>query len=131
MKKLTSSMIAMLAKQLPIQATTSKGGIPDIGPKRSLRKYDESTLIYNENTCGQTLQNIIDGSKIAVAIINRERLDGYRFVGSPEIFCEGEPYMDALEFAKKKGMAPPKFAILIHLENIYSLSSGNTAGKEL
>jgi len=132
MNTLDDSMKAMLAKQLPIQATVSKDGLPDIGPKRSLRLYDDHTLIFNENTGGQTLQNIRDGSRIAVAIIDREALDGYRFVGKPEIFAEGTPpYTNALAFAESNGMKPPKFAVLVHIENIYTLRSGAQAGQKL
>lgn len=128
---LDETMKAFLARQLPIQATVSKDGLPDIGPKRSLRVYDDHTLIYNENTGGQTLQNIRDGSKMAIAVIDREALDGYRFVGTPQIFSEGTPYENALTFAGTAGMKPPKFAVLVHIEDIYTLRSGPTAGKKL
>ncbi|MDX3928949.1 MAG: pyridoxamine 5'-phosphate oxidase family protein [Shinella sp.] len=131
MNTLDDTMKAFLAKQLPIQATVSKDGFPDIGPKRSLRVYDDTTLIYNENTGGQTLQNIRDGSKIAVAVIDREALDGYRFVGQPEIVNEGPPFDNALAFAQKIGMKEPKCAVLIHVEDIYTLRSGPTAGKKI
>lgn len=131
MNTLDETMKAFLARQLPIQATVSKDGLPDIGPKRSLRVYDDHTLIYNENTGGQTLQNIRDGSKMAIAVIDREALDGYRFVGTPEIFSEGAPFDNAVVFAGAAGMKPPKFAILIEIEDIYTLRSGPTAGKKL
>jgi len=132
MNTLDDAMKAMLSTQLPIQATVSKEGLPDIGPKRSLRLYDDNTLIFNENTGGQTLQNIRDGSRIAVAIIDREVLDGYRFIGKPEIFSEGTaPYDNALAFAQKVGMKPPKFAVLVHIDTIYTLRSGADAGKKL
>jgi len=124
-------MKAFLAKQLPVQATVSKEGLPDIGPKRSLRVYDDHTLIYNENTGGQTLQNIRDGSKMAIALIDREALDGYRFVGRPEIFGEGAPYDNALAFAERVGMKPPKCAVLVHIDEIYTLRSGPTAGRKV
>ena len=131
MNTLDETMKTFLAKQLPIQATVSKEGSPDIGPKRSLRAYDDRTLIYNENTGGQTLQNIRDGSKIAGAVIDREALDGDRFVGRPEIFSEGAPLDNALAFAERAGMKPPKCAVLIHIEEIFTLRSGPTAGKRL
>lgn len=132
MNILNDQMKAMLAKQLPILATVIAGGIPNIGPKRSLRVYDDNTLIFNENTGGQTLQNLRDGSKIAVAVIDREALDGYRFLGRPEIFAEGTPaYENALAFAANNGMKPPKFAVLIHIEEIFTLRSGADAGKKL
>lgn len=131
MNTLDDTMKSFLATQLPIQATVSKDGLPDIGPKRSLRVYDDKTLIYNENTGGQTLQNIRNGSKMAIAVINREALDGYRFVGRPEIFNDGAPLENALVFAEKAGMKPPKCAVLIHIEEIYTLKSGPTAGRKL
>jgi len=132
MNTLDDAMKAMLSKQLPIQATVSKDGLPDIGPKRSLRLYDDKTLIYNENTGGQTLQNIRDGSRMAIAVIDREALDGYRFIGRPELFSEGTPaYANALAFAEKVGMKPPKFAVLVHIDTIYTLRSGADAGKKL
>lgn len=131
MQALNDAMKAMLAKQLPIQSTVSKDGLPDIGPKRSLRAYNDQTLIYNENTGGQTLRNIQDGSKMAIAIIDREALDGYRFVGTPEIFSEGEPFENAVAFAGQNGMKTPKFAVLIHIDAIYTLRSGPEAGKAL
>lgn len=131
MQTLNDAMKAMLARQLPIQATVSRDGLPDIGPKRSMRAYDDQTLIYNENTGGQTLQNIRDGSKMAIAIIDREALDGYRFVGTPEVFSDGKPFDDAVQFAQHNGMKPPKFAVLIHIDAIYTLRSGPEAGKAL
>lgn len=131
MNTLDDTMKTFLAKQLPIQATVSRDGLPDIGPKRSLRVYDSNTLIYNENTGGQTLRNIRDGSKVAVAVIDREALDGYRFIGRPEIFNDGTPYENALAFAETAGMKPPKCAVLIHIEEIYTLRSGPTAGTKI
>ncbi|MFT3689650.1 pyridoxamine 5'-phosphate oxidase family protein [Paenirhodobacter sp.] len=131
MNTLTPAMKDMLAQQTPVQATTSAAGIPDIGPKRSLRVYDDTTLIFNENTGGQTLRNMRDGSKIAVAVVDREKLDGYRFLGTPEILGEGPAYDNALDFAGRNGMKPPKFAVLIHIEEICSLRSGPDAGKKM
>ncbi|WP_246708127.1 pyridoxamine 5'-phosphate oxidase family protein [Bartonella sp. HY038] len=128
---LNDDMKSLLAKQLPIQATTSKMGIPDIGPKRSLRVFDDNTLIYNENTGGQTLQNLIDGSKIAVAVIDREALDGYRFIGSAQIIDDGEIWEQAKIYADERGMKAPKCAVLIHIEAVFSLRSGSTAGQKI
>lgn len=128
---LDDTMKSFLARQLPIQATTSKDGVPDIGPKRSMRVYDDATLIYNENTGGQTLRNLRDGSKIVVAVIDREALDGYRFLGRAEIFEDGGPFDDAVRFAERAGMKTPKCAVLIHIEEIHTLRSGPTAGTRL
>lgn len=131
MPTLDHAMKHMLATQLPIQSTVSREGLPDIGPKRSLRIYDDHTLIYNENTGGQTLENLRNGSRIAVAVIDRAALDGYRFIGQAEIYDSGAPYDDALAFAAMAGMKKPKFAVLIRIEQIHTLRSGPDAGKLL
>lgn len=130
--RLDDSMQAMLAAQTPIIATVDQdNGLPNIGPKRSLRVYDEQHLIYNENTGGQTLENIKRGSRVAIAVIDRPNLDGYRFVGTPSIHLEGDAYDNALAFAADNGMKEPKCAVLIKVDEIYTLRSGPTAGQKL
>ncbi|MBH5144328.1 pyridoxamine 5'-phosphate oxidase family protein [Rhodococcus erythropolis] len=131
MPTLTSEMTAMLSEQLPILATVTDGALPNIGPKRSLRVYDDSTLIFNENTGGQTLRNIRAGSKIAVAVIDRAALDGYRFLGSAQVHDSGPAFDNAAHFASERGMSAPKCAVLIHIEEIFTLKPGTTAGTRI
>lgn len=133
MAKLTDSMKKMLEEQLPYLATVTDAEtlLPNIGPKRSLRLWDDETLIYNENTGRQHLENVKEGSKAAVAIVDWGELDGYRFVGSTEYFTEGEVWDAAVEFAELKGHNPPKAAVLVHVEQIYTLMLGKNAGRLL
>ena len=63
---LTDVMKEMIEKELAYVSTVSNDGIPNIGPKRSMRLLDEHTLIYNENTGKQTMKNLIDNGKVAV-----------------------------------------------------------------
>ena len=79
MAKLTQEMKDMIDAQLPYLATVTDGEtlLPDIGPKRSLRVWDDETLIYNENTGRQHLENLRAGSKAAVAVVDWAELDGY------------------------------------------------------
>lgn len=131
-EKLTDAMQKMLAEQTPILATViQESGLPNIGPKRSLRVYDENHLIYNENTGGQTLTNIQDGSKIAIAVIDRPNLDGYRFVGTPEVHHDGEYFDNAVAYAENNGMKTPKCAVLIKVDEVFTLKSGPTAGQKI
>lgn len=130
MAKLTLEMKDMIEKQLAYVATVNKEGIPNLGPKRSMRILDENTLIYNENTGKQTLKNILDNGKVAVAYSDWAKLDGYRFVGKAEVFTEGKYFEEAVEWAKGK-MGAPKAAVLIHIEEVYTLKSGASAGDKL
>lgn len=127
---LTEEMKEMIAEQLAMVVTVNNEGNPNIGPKRSMRLLDDETLVYNENTGGQTCSNIQANGKIEVAYVNREQLRGYRFVGHAEIITEGPVFEAAKEWAEGK-MGAPKAAGLIHIESVYSLHSGAEAGKKV
>lgn len=131
MSQLTPEMKEMIMTQQCFHATVSKDGIPNNAPKRSTRVFNEETLIYSEGTGGTTYRNILDGSKIAVAVVNREILDGYRFVGTPEVLTGGEIFEQSAEMSLKAGMSKPKAVVLIHIEEIHSLKPGPMAGKKI
>lgn len=131
MAKLTQEMKDMILTQQCFIATVSKEGIPNNAPKRSTRVFDEETLMFSEGTGGATYKNILDGSKAAVAIVNREMVDGYRFVGTPEVLTSGETYDRSAELSVKAGMPKPKAVVLVHIEEIYALKPGPMAGKRI
>lgn len=131
MAKLTQEMKEMISSQQCFHATVSKEGIPNNAPKRSTRVFNDETLVFSEGTGGTTYKNILDGSKIAVAVVDRDKLEGYRFLGTPEVFTEGEIYNKSAELSLKSGMPKPKAVILIHIDEIYSLKPGPMAGKKI
>jgi predicted pyridoxine 5'-phosphate oxidase superfamily flavin-nucleotide-binding protein len=124
-------MKEMVMTQQCFHATVSKEGVPNNAPKRSTRVVDDETLVFSEGTGGTTYKNILDGSKIAVAVVNRNILDGYRFLGTPEVITEGEIYDKSAELSLKAGMPKPKAVILIHIDKIYCLKPGPMAGKKI
>lgn len=130
MAKLTQEMKDMFAVQLPIVATVNEDGTPNLGPKRSARLLDDETIIFNENTSGKTQQNIERTGDITVMIVDREKLDGYRFVGKASVYTSGEYYDGAVKWAEGR-MGVPKAAIVMKVEKIYTLKSGPTAGTEI
>ena len=131
MAQLTEEMKEMILSQQCFHATVSKEGIPNNAPKRSTRVFDDETLIYSEGTGGTTYRNILDGSRIAVAVVNREILDGYRFLGTPKVVTEGAIYEKSAEMSLKAGMPKPKAVVLIHIDEIHSLKPGPMAGKRI
>jgi predicted pyridoxine 5'-phosphate oxidase superfamily flavin-nucleotide-binding protein len=128
MAKLTQEMKDMILTQQCFHATVSKEGIPNNAPKRSTRVFDDETLIFSEGTGKTTFRNILDGSKVSVAVVNREILDGYKFLGTPEVLTEGPVFEKSAEMSQKAGMPRPKAVVLIHIKEIYSLKPGPTAG---
>jgi uncharacterized protein len=131
MSQLTKEMKDMIESQQCFHATVSKDGIPNNAPKRSTRVFNDETLIFAEGTGGRTYQNILDGSKVAVAVVNREIVDGFRFIGTPEVLTGGEIYEKTAAMSLKAGMSKPKAVILIHIDEIHSLKPGPMAGKKI
>ena len=131
MSQLTQEMKEMIESQQCFHATVSKDGMPNNAPKRSTRVFNDETLIFNEGTGGRTYQNILDGSKVAVAVVNREIIDGFRFIGTPEVLTSGKIYEKTAEMSLKAGMPKPKAIILIKIDEIHSLKPGPMAGKKI
>ena len=131
MSQLTNEMKEMVMNQQCFHATVSKDGVPNNAPKRSTRVFDDETLIFTEGTGGQTYQNILDGSKDSVAVVNREIIDGYRFVGTPKVLTDGPIYDKSAEMSIQAGMPKPKAVILVHIDEIHSLKPGPMAGKKI
>ena len=131
MSTLTQEMKAMIAGHQCFIGTVNKVGIPNVAPKRSTRVLNDETLIFNEGTGGATYENIVNGSKVSVAVVNREILDGYRFLCDAELQTGGAVYEKAKELSLKNGMRAPKAVALLHIIEIHSLKPGPTAGKKI
>lgn len=131
MSKLTQEMKDMIGSQQCFVGTVSKAGVPNVAPKRSTRVHDDETLIFNEGTGRMTYQNILDGSKVVVAVVNREAVDGYRFIGSGTVLTGGDVYEKAAELSVKNKMPKPVAVVLIKIEEIQSLKPGPMAGKKI
>ena len=131
MATLTQEMKDMIGTQQCFIATVDVNGIPNVAPKRSTRVLNDNALIFTEGTGGVTFKNIKTGSKVAVAVVNREILDGYRFLGSPEIQESGELYDMAAAMSLKMNLPKPYAVIIIRIDEIFSLKPGPTAGKKI
>lgn len=131
MSQLTAEMKEMVMSQQCFHATVSKDGIPNNAPKRSTRVFNDETLIFNEGVGGRTFQNILDGSKVVTSVVNRDVMDGYRFISTPVVINDGEIYEKSAEMSLKAGMPKPKAVILLHIEEIHSLKPGPMAGKKI
>lgn len=131
MAVLSQEMKDMVNNYQCFVGTVSKEGLQNLGPKRSTRVLNDETLIFTEGTGGTTYQNILDGSRVVVAVANREIPDGYRFVCRPEVQNSGALYDQTAELSQQAGMPKPKAVVLLHIEEIHSLKPGPMAGKKI
>ena len=131
MATLTQEMKDMIATQQCFVGTVNADGTPNVAPKRSTRVLSDDSLIFTEGTGGATYANIKRGSKVAVSIVNRDIIDGYRFIGNPNIQESGDLYDMAVAMSAKIGMPKPYAVVVIHIEEIHSLKPGPSAGKKI
>jgi len=123
--KLTDEMKALVGSQQPFVATASPDGVPNIGPKGSTHVLDDEHIVFYELTGGRTWENLQKNPKVAVAVVDRSKMQGYRFVGKAELITEGELYEGAKKLAEMlKTPAPPKAAVKVKVEEIYNLGAG-------
>jgi len=124
-------MKEMIATQQCFVGTVNADGTPNVAPKRSTRVLSDDSLIFNEGTGGATYENIKRGSKVSVSVVNREILDGYRFIGSVELQEGGALYEQSAAMAEKMGMRKPRAVAIIHIDEIHTLKPGPMAGKKI
>lgn len=129
MAKLTQEMRDMIAAQQCFVATVNADGTPNIGPKRSTHVLDDEHLAYWEVTAKQTWANVKNGSKVAIAVVDREKMKGFRFVGSPEVLTSGPVYDKAVEAGQKRGMKPTA-VVKVKVDKIYNVGVPN-AGDQI
>ncbi len=130
MAKLTQEMKDLIAAQQCFIATVNPDGTPNIGPKRSTRVLDDEHIGFNEVTANQTWKNVQNGSKVAIAVVDREKLKGFRFVGSPEIVSSGPIFEQSVANAQKMGIRAPQAVIRVKIDKIFNLGLPG-AGQEI
>ena len=125
MAKLTQEMKDMIANQQCFVATASPEGTPNIGSKGSTYALDDEHIAFFEFTGGRTWENLQKNPRVAIAVADKSKLQGYRFVGKAEFITEGELYEGAKKLAELiKTPAPPKAAVKVKVEEIYNLGAG-------
>ena len=131
MAKLTQDMKDMVSTQQCFIGTVNADGTPNVAPKRSTRVLSDDSLIFTEGTGGNTYANIKRGSKVSVAVVNRDIVDGYRFLGEASLQDSGELYDQAAAMSVKLGRPKPLAVAVINITEIQSLKPGPTAGKKI
>jgi len=131
MAALTQEMKDMIAKQQCFVGTVNADGTPNVAPKRSTRVLTDTSLIFSEGTGGATYENIKRGSKVSVSVVNRDILDGFRFVGNTSLYESGDLYEQAAAMSVKIGMPKPRAVVVIDIIEIHSLKPGPMAGKKI
>ena len=124
MARLTQEMKELIETQQCFISTVNPDGTPNLGPKRSTRVLDDEHIAFVEVTGRQTWANVNAGSQIAIGVVDRDKMKGYRFVGTPEIIESGALFDQAAAAMRARGiMAPVKALVRIKVDAIYNLGT--------
>ncbi len=123
MAALTQEMKDLIGTQQCFIATVNADGTPNVGPKRSTRVLDDEHLAYNEITGKRTWANVQNGSIVAIAVVDREKNKGYRFLGTPEVIKAGELFEQAAAAMKARGLPAPKAVVKVRVDKIFKLGN--------
>ena len=139
MVKLTDEIKKMIGerKDVAFIATVDAEGRPNLSCKGSFSVLDDETLWYVEGTGKKTYENLKKNPYVAVAIANREKLDGYQIKGKAELLTEGLLYENAVKSIEARSrrlgaeLPRPRAAVRIKVDEIYSLKPGSMAGEKI
>lgn len=83
--KLTPEQQEFFKTHLAFLSTVSADGMPQVGPKQSMKVKDESHLEYLEKTHAHAFENINNGSKVAVVVADKPSHTNVRIIGTAEV----------------------------------------------
>ncbi|MBZ2165355.1 pyridoxamine 5'-phosphate oxidase family protein [Methanobacterium spitsbergense] len=128
---MTKEMIDAVEKDLVFLATSSKEGIPNVVPIGFARPIDDETILIADNYMNKTRKNLEENPNISLVTKDATKCP-FQFKGKIEIVESGK-YFDIVTEWGQNAMTKltPKAAILMKVEEIYSIQPGPDAGKKI
>lgn len=112
-------------------ATATEDGVPNVVPIGFARPIDDETILLVDNFMKKTRKNLENNPKASIVTRDASKCP-YQFKGSVEIFKSGKYFDDAVDWATSvMSKLSPKAAIILKVEEIYSVQPGPDAGKRV
>jgi predicted pyridoxine 5'-phosphate oxidase superfamily flavin-nucleotide-binding protein len=112
-----------------VLATVGPDGYPNIGPKGTIRVYDDGSLAYLEMIGKHHFENLKGNSRAAIACVDFAGRQGYRFVGDAELHESGEVFDKLTEpFPPDRR---PKAVVVMKVERVYALGGAQVGDQIL
>ena len=128
---MTKKMINALENDLVFLATASPDGVPNVVPIGFARPIDEDTILIADNYMNKTRLNLEKNPRISLVTKDATKCP-FQFKGKVEIFESGK-YFDTVTEWGQNAMTKltPKAAVLMKVDEIYSIQPGPDAGKKI
>jgi predicted pyridoxine 5'-phosphate oxidase superfamily flavin-nucleotide-binding protein len=129
---LTEEMKDAIEKDnLVFLATATKDGVPNVVPIGFARPIENDTILIVDNFLKKTRKNLEDNPKAALVVRDASKAP-YQFKGSVEIVESGKYFDQAVDWATSvMSQLSPKAAVLLKVEEVYSVQPGPGAGSKV
>ena len=112
-------------------ATATEDGTPNVVPIGFARPIDNKTIMIVDNYMNKTHKNLENNPKASLVLRDASACP-YQFKGTVEIIEEGKYFDEAVDWAKSvMSQLAPKAALLLKVEEKYSVQPGPEAGKKV
>jgi uncharacterized protein len=112
-------------------ATATVEGTPNVVPIGFARPIDNKTIMIVDNYMNKTRKNLENNPKASLIVRDASKAP-YQFKGTVEIVESGKYFDEAVDWAKSvMSQLAPKAAILLKVEEIYSVQPGPDAGSKV
>ena len=135
MAEMTKRMQELFDKvPIVVLTTATLDGKPNGVPIGSKKILDDNTILFSDQFMNKTLANIKANPKVAVTFW--EGTEGYQLKGTVTIETKGDRFEDTAAWIEDLGNKigfplKSKGAIIMNVEEIYGVSPGPGAGKQL
>lgn len=112
-------------------ATATKDGVPNVVPIGFARPIDEKTIMIVDNYMKKTHENLENNPRASLIPRDASKCP-YQFKGTVEIHKSGKLFDDAVDWATSvMSKLAPKAAVILKVEEIYSVQPGPDAGSRV
>ena len=133
MVKITKDMKEMIIRvRTAAVATATKDGKPNVVAIAFTKVISENEILLMDNYMNKTRANIEDNPVVAISVWDLEDRMGYQFKGKARIETTGIIFEEGTQWVKsKRPQVNPKAAIIVKVDEIYLIGSGNNSGKRI
>ena len=133
MAMITDEMRRVIDKvRTPAVATADRDGKPNVVPIAFTRVVSYSEILLADNFMNKTRANIDENPLVAVSVWAPEEPVGYQFKGKARIETGGTIFEECRRWVQsRRPNIEPRAAIVVEIEEIYTIGSGDNAGKRI
>ncbi|MFC2019269.1 pyridoxamine 5'-phosphate oxidase family protein [Chloroflexota bacterium] len=133
MTKITEEMKEMIIKvRIPSIATATRDGKPNVAPIGFTKVISENEILLMDCHMNKTRANIEANPVVAISVWDLDKGMGYQFKGKARIETTGILFEEGTQWVKsRRPQNNPKAAIIITVDEIYLIGSGDNAGKRI